>query len=120
MNDIGYFDRDGIWISENQIGFTLWLEKHANKRAVLKLKRWFPQRSKAENSYMHYMFSFIGEHIGYSMEDAKGFYKIHFKVKHTSELTTAECEEFLENVRRHCLEFHGLRVPLPNEIIYEE
>lgn len=36
MNDIGYFDRDGIWISENQIGFTLWLEKHANKRAVLK------------------------------------------------------------------------------------
>lgn len=33
MNDIGYFDRDGIWISENQTGFTLWLEKHANKRA---------------------------------------------------------------------------------------
>jgi hypothetical protein len=52
-------------------------------------------------------------------EIEKGWYKIHFKIPHTSELTTMECEAFLEDVRRHCQEFHGLRVPLPNEVIYE-
>lgn len=120
MNDMGYFTEDGKWASENPQGFKLWLQKHNHKRAVLKLKRWYKKRSKAENNYMHWMFTFIGNHIGYSMQDVKGFYKLHFGVAETSETNTLECEAFLESVRQHCQEFHGLRVPLPNEVIYEE
>ena len=117
MNDMGFFDSDGLWISENVPGFVLWLEKHANKRAVMSLKKWFPQRSKAENSYMHFLFDLIGKELGYQAEDLKGYYKIMFHVKQTSELSTQECEHFLEQVRMHAQEFHGIRCPLPNEVI---
>jgi hypothetical protein len=119
MNDIGKFDSDGIWISENVQGFRSFLAKNANKRAVLKVKKWYKPRSLAENAYLHWLFTFIGKEIGYEATDLKGWYKIHFKVKHTSELSTIECEEFLENVRQHAQEFHGVRCPLPNEIIYD-
>lgn len=119
MDDIGTFDPDGLWISENKDGFRNWLQKHANKRAVLKLKPWYKKRTYKENRYLHWMFGFIGEELGYSLEDTKGWYKIHFGIKHTSDLTTIECEAFLEDVRRHCAEFHQIKVPLPNEVNYE-
>lgn len=119
MDSIGYFDQDGLWISENKDEFRNWLSRHANKRAVLKVVKWYKKRTQKENRYMHYMFSFIGGHLGYSGDEVKGYYKLHFHIKHTSELTTMECEAFLEDVRRHCQEFHGIRVPLPNEVIYE-
>jgi hypothetical protein len=119
MQDHGFFDSDGIWVSENPQRFKHFLQKHANKRAVLKVKKWYRQRTKKENSYTHWMFTFIGNELGYSMPEVKGYYKLHFGIKHTSELTTVECEAFLEDVRRHCLQFHGIMVPLPNEVIYD-
>jgi hypothetical protein len=120
VNDIGVFDSESRWISENPVGFKNWLEKHANERTILQAKKWYRQRTKPENAYMHFLFNFIGEHTGDRGEDLKGFYKVYFKVAKTSELTTMEIEAFLEDVRRHAQEFHGIRCPMPNEIIYEE
>lgn len=119
MEDIGKFDEDGLWISENPNGFVLFLERHANKRAVLSVKKWYKKRSGAENAYMHWLFTFIGKELGYTAEDIKGYYKLYFKVPHTKELDTLHCEEFLEQVRQHAQEFYGIRCPLPNEVIYE-
>lgn len=119
MNDTGFFDADGMWVSENPVGFKNWLSKHSNKRAVLKLKKWYKQRTRKQNAYMHWMFTDIGNQLGYEMEDVKGWYKIHFRFPSTSESNTVELEEFLDKVRRHCLEFHGYYVRLPNEVICE-
>lgn len=119
MDDHGFFDSDGIWNSENPQMFKQFLAKNSNKRAVLKVKKWYKLRTYKENRYMHWLFGFIGNELGYSTEDIKGWYKIHFKVPHTSELDTINCEAFLEEVRRHCQEFHGIRCPAPNEVIYD-
>ena len=119
MDDHGYFDNDGKWNSENKERFQRFLRQNAHKRAVLKIKRWYKQRSLAENAYIHWLFTFIGNEIGYTCEDIKGWYKIHFKVPHTSELDTMNCEVFLEEVRRHAQEFYGVRCPLPGEVIYD-
>ena len=119
MDDVGYFDQDGLWNSENPNGFAMFLQRHANKRATLKVKKWYKKRSVNQNAYSHWLFTFIGNEIGYTCEDIKGWYKIHFKVPHTSELDTMNCEVFLEEVRRHAQEFYGVRCPLPNEVIYD-
>lgn len=105
MDSIGFFDSDGIWHSENLEGFKLWLSRHAGKRAVMKLEKWYKKRTDKENRYMHYLFDFIGKELGYSGADMKGAYKVHFKVPHTSKLDTLACETFLEDVRRHAQEF---------------
>jgi len=119
MNDMGFFDDSGKWQSENPDGFRIWLNRHAHKRAVLKLEKWYKRRTDPENKYMHWLFNFIGEHTGDRGEDLKGWYKVHFKIGKTSSLSTLEMEKFLEDVRRHAQEFHGIRCPLPNEVIYE-
>lgn len=119
MNDIGQFDSQGQWISENPDGFRNWLQKHNGKRAILKLEKWYKRRTKPQNSYMSWLFAFIGKHTGDRGDDLKGYYKVLFKVAKTSELTTLELEAFLEDVRRHAQEFHGIRCPLPNEVIID-
>lgn len=119
MDDIGYYSEDGKWHSENPTNYKNWLSKNKNIRTVLKCKKWFPRRSTAQNSYAHYVYDFIGKHIGYTMLEVKGFYKIMFSVKETSELSTAEDEDFMFKIRTHALTELNIYVPLPNEVIYE-
>ena len=123
MDDCGkWYIHEGhfCWKSENKEKFKRFIEKVAGLRAVIKTKKWYKLRSINENNYMHYLFNFIAEETGNSMIDIKGYYKIMYGIKKTSELTTVAMEAFLDKVRIHALAFHGVKCKLPNEYIEDD
>ena len=98
------------------------------------IRKYKKQRSNSQNRYMHYVFNLIANETGNDMEDIKEAMKLKYleseerviagqivrKAKSTTELNTAEQEEFMDKVRHFWLDFIGLMIPLPNEIDLEE
>ena len=119
MDDHGYFDNDGKWNSENKERFQRFLRQNAHKRAVLKVKKWYPQRTTPQNDYLHWAFEFLAKETHHTMLEIKGAYKVMLRVPHTSDLDTLGLAKFVDDFRAHALDFFGIYVPLPNEVIYD-
>lgn len=87
-------------------------------------------RSLNQNSY--YWSVIVGKlarEFGYTNEECHDALKWHFlrietpgkptKVRSTTELSTAEAEEYYENIRRWALVEYSINLPLPNEVDHE-
>ena len=128
MQDHGFFDSDGIWNSENPQMFKQFLAKNSNKRAVLKVKKWYPNRSLAENNYYWAcIVTILADEFGYSKEEMHESLKSIFlkvetpgkppKILSTSDLTTIEAEKYYEEIRTWASVEYKIRLMLPNEFI---
>jgi len=58
-------------------------------------------RSKNQNDYFHgVILPILSEFTGYEQKDMKGVVKFRFGIKSTAELSTAEFEKFMSDIRR--------------------
>lgn len=128
MNDIGRFDSDGIWHSENIDGFKLWLSRHAGKRAVMKLEKWYKKRTGKENRYYwSCIVTPLAEEFGYTKNEMHDslkslFLKIEIpgkppRILSTKDLTTIEAEKYYEDIRQWANIEYKIVLMLPNEYI---
>lgn len=95
------------------------------KRIELKEKK--EKRSSPQNKYLHWMLTWFGCEIGYTIEEAKnlykrvneeicGYYKNKIKFyKSSADLSTKEMELCNERFRHWAIKNHDMYIPLPNE-----
>lgn len=123
----------GLFIPDNKTVFRQAFWKHEGKRVLVQVKRYYKKRSLNQNDYGHGVLypltaQAISEAHGetVTMEQAKEILKHRFLkvernglefVRPTSELNTAETEEFYENCRRWVQEFLNFYIPEPNEAV---
>jgi hypothetical protein len=73
-------------------------------------------RSNPQNRYLHgVVLPIMAEYTGYDQSEMKAVLKFKFKVKHTSDLSTAEFEKFLSDVRMWAAK-NGCNIPEPGEV----
>ena len=74
------------------------------------------QRSSPQNRYFHgVVLPILADHTGYTDDEMKAICKWKFKIKSTSELSTAEFEQFCSNIRQWASLELSAWVPEPNE-----
>lgn len=99
---------------------------------LVKIEKYKKQRTTPQNSYYWgVVLKYISDETGFSVEEMHEVLKFKFLqkskvtkggqletyIQSTSELTTEEFEEFLDKVRLWSINFLGLNIPLPNEVI---
>lgn len=91
---------------------------------VRELKR---RRSDRQNRYYWgVVVALLAEYFGYSREEMHEALKMKFlrkeppdkpaTVRSTTDLSTQEFEDYLEEVRQWAAEFYGIDIPLPDEV----
>ena len=128
--DIGHFDQDGIWISENKKEFASWLSVNKDKKIVIEGKRWSKNRTHSQNSYYWgVVLKLLSDHTGHSQDELHEYLKGKFNQKYieikkgqfepyggsTVTLGTIDFENYLEEIRRWAAVELGADIPLPNE-----
>lgn len=74
--------------------------QYEGKRVTVTVGRYRKPRSKEENNFFHgVVLPLLSEASGYDTTEIKGIVKFRFGIKHTSELSTVEFENFVEIVR---------------------
>lgn len=102
-------------------------------RYKIKIEKYSPKRSISQNEYYWgCVIKYLCAECGYTKDEMHqeltnqflSYEKVNPKTgelrkftKSTTELTTIEFEEYLENVRKLAIEFYDCLIPLPNEII---
>jgi len=115
-----------IWEKEN---YLLWLLRLKGEVEVIVRKR---KRRRSNNQNAYYWVAvvpIIADEMGISDEEAHDFLKAKFNkktivvkekeyevIRSTTDLSTIEMEDFLEQVRRWAAEDLNCIIPLPNEV----
>ena len=74
------------------------------------------QRSNPQNKYFHgVLLPILAEYTGYDDSEMKGVIKWKFGIKSTAELSTAEFEKFMSDVRMWASRDLSCYIPEPNE-----
>lgn len=114
--------------------FKEYVNKLFKERAVVEVKRKLPNRTLAQNSYLHLLLGYFGSEYGCSLDEVKvDFYKrtcnrdlferktvnkkgqeISF-LRSSSELTTGEMNLSIERFRNWSASNAGIYLPAPNE-----
>ncbi|WP_042369848.1 hypothetical protein [Bacteroides neonati] len=111
-----------------------YVNKMFQQRAVVEVKKRLPNRTLAQNSYLHLILSFFACETGYSLEEVKLDYfkkacnrdlferkkvnKQGVEITHmrsSSELTTGEMTTAIERFRNYSSAQAGIYLPAPNE-----
>jgi len=119
----------GKFLPDNPETFKRVFYKYEGKRIIVKISRFKKSRSNNQNKYMWgAVYDIISDHTGYTTEEVHDAMKLLFlrvhrdglpdTVKSTSNLNTAEMEDYLENIRRWASVEMGLYIPLPREVEY--
>lgn len=75
-------------------------------------------RSNPQNRYFHgVVLPILADYTGYTQDEMKAVVKWKFKVKSTAELTTAEFEKFMSDVRMWASAELACFVPEPGEMV---
>lgn len=137
IDDIGHFNDQGKWISENPSVLELYRRNHKNQRTVLKIQKYRKSRSLNQNNYMWgVVYQHVENDTGMDVDDVHRFCTKKFltvrtqivnkktgevleeeTIRSTTDLDTGEMETYLEQVRRFFLTELGIMIPLPNEVI---
>lgn len=126
----GDIDKQCRVVLHEQERYLQWKRSLSGKPIELVLRRKRSKRSLDQNAYIHAVpIPLVAEKMGESINDAKlimmgekwGWHIVRgyrLPVKgHTSEMTTAECAEFIEWAPMWAAtELDGLYIPLPNEV----
>lgn len=112
--------------------WTLGLRKMEGKRVTVEIEAWRKSRSAQQNRYMHgVVLAILSEELGYHMDEMRAALCHKFlssidektglmRIRGTSDLSTAEFEEFMATVRQWAGEDLGILIPLPNEYLISE
>lgn len=114
--------------------FKEYVNKLFKERAVVEVKKKLPNRTLAQNSYLHLLLGYFGSEYGCSLDEAKiDFYKrtcnrdlferkmVNKKGKEvtylrsSAELTTGEMTLSIERFRNYSLSIAGIYLPAPDE-----
>lgn len=114
--------------------FKAYVNKLFKERAVVELRKKHPNRTLAQNSYLHLLLGYFGSEYGCSLDEAKiDFYKrtcnrdlferktVNKKGKEvtylrsSAELTTSEMTLSIERFRNFASSEAGIYLPSPNE-----
>lgn len=128
MDDIGYFTKDGTWVSENPDNFKIYLSKFAQVRSVLKAKKWYKQRTAAENNYYwSCLVQPLADEFGFTKTEMHDSLKSMFlkietlgkppKILSTVDLDTIDAEKYYDEIRIWALTEYDIRLMLPNEYV---
>jgi hypothetical protein len=137
IDDIGHFNDQGKWVSENPSVLDLYRRNHKNERTVLKVQKYRKSRSLNQNNYMWgVVYQHVENDTGMDVDEVHRFCTKKFltvrtqivnkktgevleeeTIRSTTDLDTMEMETYLEQVRRFFLMELGIRIPLPNETI---
>lgn len=137
IDDIGHFNDQGKWVSENPSVLELYRRNHKNQRTLLKIQKFRNLRSLKENRYMWgIVYANIEDFTGMSKDEAHEFCRKKFltirthivnkqtgecieeeTIRSTRDLNTLEMETYLEEIRNFFLTFLGIYIPKPNETI---
>lgn len=100
-----------------------YLKQLIEKKVQVRISRIVRRRSLSQNSYLHLLLSYFGQHFGYTLEEAKILYKqlnpsiyVYRKNNHTflrssAELDTVEMTKSIDKFRE---ESKALGFPLPS------
>jgi hypothetical protein len=116
-------------VLDNLPSFAEYCRAKEGKRQEVIVRDIRKKRSSNENRYYFgVVVKMISEYTGDDTDSTHEMLKLQFLIKHreglpdtiksTAKLTTAEFEEYLENVRRWAATFFPLYIPLPNECDY--
>lgn len=111
-----------------------YVNKLFKERAIVEVKKRLPNRTLAQNSYLHLLLGFFACETGYSLEEVKLEYfkktcnrdlferkKVNKQgievtyMRSSSELTTSEMTTAIERFRNYSLSQAGIYLPAPNE-----
>lgn len=114
--------------------FKAYVNKLFQERAVVEVKKKLPNRTLAQNSYLHLLLGYFGSEYGCSLEEAKiDFYKricnrdlferkaVNKRGKEvtylrsSAELTTGEMTLSIDRFRNFASSEAGIYLPSPNE-----
>lgn len=106
--------------------YNSYIGKLNGKRVNVTVRLYKAQRSNNQNNYYFgVVCKVLGDYFGYTEEEMHDALKYKFlrkgacdieTVQSTTKLSTAEFEEYLENVRRWAAIEYNVIVPLPNEV----
>lgn len=86
------------------------------EKIMIKIEKRRKLRSLEQNSYFHgVLLPLLSDELGYTPQEMKGVLKWKFEIKHTSELSTVEFEDFTRKVREWASAELGIYLPSPNE-----
>ena len=115
----------GKFIPDNPATFRKAFYLHEGKQVQLSVTRKREKRSSNQNKYYWgVVLPLIAEITGYTIDESHDAMKMQFLVKRTAkvpttksttDLSTAEMEEYLESIRRFAAVELSCYVPLPNE-----
>ena len=99
-----------------------YVNKLFKDRAVVEVKKRLPNRTLAQNSYLHLILSFFACELGCSLDEVKlDYFKINKQgneityMRSSSELTTGEMTTAIERFRNYSVAQAGIYLPAPNE-----
>lgn len=118
---------DGSFWPDDKDAWSQYTKMHANERVVVSVGK--PSSSRSSNQNRYYwgvVLTMIAAETGHTPEEIhdseplQKLRRIHddklgFIVKSTTDMTTAEFEDYLSRTREFASSFFGLFVPLPNE-----
>lgn len=105
----------------------VYLQHLAGTPIEVVIRRRRAQRSHSQNrAYWGIVIAYTAEHFGYDPEEMHSVWKLEFlkdhtedkpfpRIKSTTELSTAEFEDYVAKIRRKAAEY-GCDVPEPNEV----
>ena len=126
----GTVNDNGRFVPFDLVRFQGWFREHKGTKVEVVVREPQPQRSLDQNAYLHAQpFRLIAEHTGADIADVKLALMGHcwgwtysalagreVPVKaHTSEMTTKECDYFIDWLVPWALDHLDLFIPLPNE-----
>lgn len=110
-----------IWNKKEIIEFL-----NKQKDWLYKIQKHRKRRSVSQNAYLHFIFSYISNKTWVDPDEVKEVlkskflkqYNIEFDtvyIKRTSDLTTAEINQFIEKIRIWAMEFLDIEIPNPKD-----
>ena len=105
----------------------LWTVLKANegKDLIISVAKKKVKRTDQQRKYQWVVYDLIGDHIGEIAEEVHNIYGRKFlsyqddngywRTKSTTELSPEEFVQYLDHVRQHAAEFHGINIPDPGE-----
>ena len=101
--------------------FKAYVNKLFQERAVVEVRKKLPNRTLAQNSYLHLLLGYFGSEYGCSLDEAKiDFYKRTcnrdlFERKTVNKLTTGEMTLSIDRFRNWSASVAGIYLPAANE-----
>jgi hypothetical protein len=126
----GEVKEPGRFVAFDPVRFQAWLRMHVGQPVEVVLRDPQSQRTLDQNAYLHHAFRIIADYTGDDIKDIKWSLMGHrfgwhysklagreIPIKaHTSDMTRAEADEFIDWLPAWAMEHLGVVVPLPNEV----